>query len=283
MIQAAPTQSSPQLASQPAQPPYARQPPPPTSAPRPPQQALSKLNTNEMQIQQPPMNPSASLHPLQAQSGQPEAHQQQSSPSIYFHHWVPPNSQGGPRADNPQTPSGKSEHESPFSRSAQSHLRSEYQSSPKKRKIQGSHSAPAAPTSQPSDSSPPFSSTPPGGRRRSGERPGGHHSRQRSDASSRGYDALARPSSRQRAGMEGGSVHGLPGGDRGNGRGVERDPTGQSETSTKQQTPATSSTSGDDPSIGRQSAQPETRQSRYSAGPEMKERLDTPKQEGEIY
>ena len=69
----------------------------PTSAPR--SSTLPRLTTNEMQMQQPP-----TLHSAPVQ--EPAA----SSPSIYFHHWVPPSSQGGSGSskDQPATPSGKS-------------------------------------------------------------------------------------------------------------------------------------------------------------------------------
>ena len=81
----------------------------PTSAPRPPPNAaLPRLTTNEMQIHQPP--PTApGVHQLQqtATSGQQEP--AASSPSIYFHHWVPPTSQAEKSSDKqPSTPSGKS-------------------------------------------------------------------------------------------------------------------------------------------------------------------------------
>lgn len=68
----------------------------PTSAPR---AALPRLTTNEMHIAQAPA----------LQSTPQEA--AQSSPSIYFHHWVPPGSQGasgsGSSKDQPATPPGK--------------------------------------------------------------------------------------------------------------------------------------------------------------------------------
>ena len=79
--------------------------PGPTSAPRAPS-GLSRLNTGEMQIHQPP----AAGAPLPVQHSGPQPHgptsqqeQAQSTPtSIYFHHWVPPNSN-----KEPATPSGK--------------------------------------------------------------------------------------------------------------------------------------------------------------------------------
>jgi len=72
----------------------------PTSAPRAPlQNVLPRLTTNEMHT------PSAT-----AQSGPTHSAQQEqtaSSPSIYFHHWVPPTSQGASSSNTPGTPSGK--------------------------------------------------------------------------------------------------------------------------------------------------------------------------------
>lgn len=69
----------------------------PTSAPR---SALPRLTTNEMHIAQAPT--------LQSGSQQEAT---TSSPSIYFHHWVPPSSQGasgsGSSKDQPATPTGK--------------------------------------------------------------------------------------------------------------------------------------------------------------------------------
>jgi len=81
----------------------------PTSAPRPPSHSqLPRLNTNEMQIHQTPSVPSA-VHPLhQSQTAQQD--QPTSSPSIYFHHWVPPSSQSGSDKNIPVTPSGKRPH-----------------------------------------------------------------------------------------------------------------------------------------------------------------------------
>ena len=67
--------------------------PGPTSAPRPPPAGLSRLNTGEMTIHQPPQH--ASQLPVQQTSQPSQQHEaQQSTPtSIYFHHWVPPNTQ----------------------------------------------------------------------------------------------------------------------------------------------------------------------------------------------
>ncbi|KAF1985851.1 hypothetical protein K402DRAFT_432146 [Aulographum hederae CBS 113979] len=83
--------------------------PGPTSAPRQTTHAqLPRLTTNEMQIHQPGTAPSGphSAHATQQQ-------QEASSPSIYFHHWVPPTSQSGSSKDNPPaTPSGKRQNRS---------------------------------------------------------------------------------------------------------------------------------------------------------------------------
>ncbi|KAK5940059.1 hypothetical protein PMZ80_007477 [Knufia obscura] len=154
--------------------------------------SLSRLNTAELQPQ--PLPSSAptsrhSMHPFQqSQTAQSEP---SSGPSLFFHHWTPPNNSGG----QPPTPSGKSQHTSPFSQHAPSHLRSEYQNTPKKRKVGGGHSNNAPATNQPSETSPRSShhDTSP---RRSPER---GHSRQHSEASSRENDprAVVRPSSRQ--------------------------------------------------------------------------------------
>ncbi|MCJ1481384.1 hypothetical protein MMC06_001541 [Schaereria dolodes] len=170
---------------------------PPTSAPRPPpQSALPRLNTGEMQIQVPPPGglQIPGQHPLQQAQTTQQQEQQSSSPSIYFHHWVPPSSQAGPK--DPPTPSGKSQHESPYSQAPASHLRSEYTHSPKKRKVTGTHHPAPSASSNPPETSPSFSQTSSAGRRRA-------HSNQRSDASSRGaHEALgplgSRPASRHR-------------------------------------------------------------------------------------
>ncbi|MCJ1252781.1 hypothetical protein MMC24_000587 [Lignoscripta atroalba] len=216
---------------------------PPTSAPRPPpQSSLPRLNTGEMQIHPPPPGglQIGGQHPLQQAQTAQQQEQQSSSPSIYFHHWVPPASQAGSK--DPQTPSGKSQHESPYSQNATSHLRSEYTHSPKKRKVTGTHHpAPAGSSNQP-ETSPSFSQTSSTGRRRA-------HSNQRSDASSRGaHEALGPPGSRP------GSRH-------------------------RQQSSTSEAESGNQRQA---STQPETQQSRNSAGPEMR-RTDcgTPKREPE--
>lgn len=227
---------------------------PPTSlstpAPRPPPQSqLPRLNTNELRVAPPPSGTQVSvqsLNPLQQpQSAPPQEQQPSSSPNIFIP-WMPPASQPGSNA--PITPSGRSQQGSPYSQSAASHLRSDHVPSPKKRKTttnQGGsgHSSQAA-----QETSPPFSQTS-SSSTQSGRR--GGHSRQRSDASSRGYDTLGRPTSRPRQ-QE--SAHtSAPG-------------SGQIG-STAHQTPAT--TVSDEPNR-QASASSETRQSRLSAGPEMR-------------
>ncbi|KAL9122618.1 MAG: hypothetical protein Q9187_000832 [Circinaria calcarea] len=159
---------------------------------RPPaSSSLARLNTGEMQIQAPPQAGSQlpTQHPLQQTQTSQQQEQQASSPSIYFHHWVPPASQAASK--DPQTPSGKSQHESPYSQSNNSHLRSEYTNSPKKRKTTGSHQPGQPPSSHPqSETSPPFPQNTLSERRRT-------HSNHRSDASSRGtHEALGGSGSR---------------------------------------------------------------------------------------
>ncbi|CAL8581680.1 hypothetical protein XPA_007366 [Xanthoria parietina] len=148
-----------------------------------PSSSLPRLNTVEMQVQ-PPSQPQAGLqlpaqHPLQQAQSVAQQEQPASSP-IYFHHWVPPNTQSNSNKD-PGTPTGKSQHESPFSQSQSSYLRSDYTNSPKKRKATGPHQAAPAPSSGPPETSPSFSHTSSGSA--SGRRRG--RSRQHSDASSR--------------------------------------------------------------------------------------------------
>ena len=175
---------------------------PPTSAPRlpPTQPTLSRLNTGEMQIQPPPQGglQLPSQHPLQQTQSAQQQDQQATSPSIYFHHWVPPNSH-----KDPQTPSTKSQHDSPYTQNAASHLRMEYASSPKKRKTNPIHHSTTGGSIRTPDTSPSFTQVTQSGRRRA-------HSGQRSDTSSRGaHEALApstgRPPNgpRQQSGSEG--------------------------------------------------------------------------------
>ena len=125
----------------------------PTSAPRPSTSSsnLVRLNTTETNAQiqqqhhdiQPQIGNQSIIqpHPLQpAQLQQQQAQQPQPSssgtaPGLFFHHWTPPTNSNGVQ---PPTPSGtKSAQSSPYGvaqSTTHSHLRSEYQSSPKKRK-----------------------------------------------------------------------------------------------------------------------------------------------------
>lgn len=145
------------------------------------------------------------LHPIQQAQSAPSEQSSGTGPGLFFHHWTPPNPSSSSAGNAPPTPSGKSTHGSPFSQHAASHLRSEYQNSPKKRKTTSGHAVPVPPTSQPSEPTQPMSSRSsrerdlsPQPRHRSGR----HHSRQYSDASSREQEVgggrnIARPSSRQ--------------------------------------------------------------------------------------
>ncbi|KAL9634346.1 MAG: hypothetical protein Q9164_004146 [Protoblastenia rupestris] len=162
---------------------------PPTSNPRPQAQqgALSRLNTGELQIQAPAAAIQglqiSSQHPLQQTQTAQQQDQASSSPTIYFHHYVPPGSHNISKEKDPGTPAGKNG--SPHSQNSNSHLRSEYTTSPKKRKATGDHKAPPEP-------SPSFSHHSSTSRRR--------RSRQRSDASTRGIHDFSHPrtdSSRQ--------------------------------------------------------------------------------------
>lgn len=68
---------------------------------------LPSLNTNVPGA--PGGGPGTATHPAMAQAQQ-QQQDAQPSPSIYFHHWQPPTSQGGGRSstDQPATPSGLS-------------------------------------------------------------------------------------------------------------------------------------------------------------------------------
>ncbi|KAF9634419.1 hypothetical protein BFW01_g5314 [Lasiodiplodia theobromae] len=71
--------------------------------PKPPAHSqLPRLTTNEMQIQPPPQAQTLSTI-QQSQQEQPQT----SSPSIYFHHWVPPTTQSSSGTNPSATPSGK--------------------------------------------------------------------------------------------------------------------------------------------------------------------------------
>ncbi|KAK9424685.1 hypothetical protein SUNI508_03562 [Seiridium unicorne] len=125
---------------------------------RPLGSSLPRLATGEM-IAGPAGVPS---HAQQLGQQQSTSQQETQSPSIYFHHWQPPSSQGV--STQPATPSVDS---------------------PRKRKATGPQQPAPPPNTQASRRSPPFShsagsstlSNPPPGRRRG-------HSRQRSDMSS---------------------------------------------------------------------------------------------------
>ncbi|KAE8145929.1 hypothetical protein BDV25DRAFT_163560 [Aspergillus avenaceus] len=103
--------------------------------------------------QQPPINlsnvhyaPGSSIPALQHAAGKPEHHRRQ-SPSLYFHHWVPPNQ------NQPNTP-GRPRQESPIP--AHGSRRLEYQQSPpgRKRKATGPHQQAPLPSSRPSETAP---------------------------------------------------------------------------------------------------------------------------------
>ncbi|KAI1629230.1 hypothetical protein EDD37DRAFT_644990 [Exophiala viscosa] len=164
---------------------------------QPPATALSRLNTTEF-IPTLTTNQShrhSLHHPLQ--QTQTAGADQPSGPGLFFHHWTPPNPSSA--SNQPPTPSGKSQHGSPFSQNAGSHLRSDYQNSPKKRKVAPGQAV-SAPTSDPLNPMSTRSSRErdmsPGHRHRPSR-----HSRQNSDVSIRDHDMggrhVARPSSRQ--------------------------------------------------------------------------------------
>ncbi|KAF2730137.1 hypothetical protein EJ04DRAFT_515459 [Polyplosphaeria fusca] len=189
----------------------------PTSAPRPPAPSqLPRLTTNEIHIQQPPVAPSTVQ---QLQQTQP-APQEQSSPSIYFHHWVPPTSsqEKSSTSNPPATPSGKYKASPSFQsrQRAASHASDpDYTSSPKKRKAQGGHPPPPPPTSAPqSHTSPSFSHV----STSSTSTPGrGGHARARSDASTRGAESHS--GSLSRRGTMSSHGQGEPGAQHGEGSG----------------------------------------------------------------
>jgi len=135
------------------------------------------------------------------------------SPSIFFHHWVPPSSSGS-GAPVQATASPQRQLDSPFSHHPPPNPLSstEYTNSPKKRKTTGQpQGQPAPPPQVASGSSQTFSppthpissaATTPSRTRRG-------HSRHRSDTSNvnvRGFEPYARPSTRQRKSVAEGSV-----------------------------------------------------------------------------
>lgn len=182
------SQSSPQLSSQANQPQSRHL---GSSTVTSQSSALSRLNTTDFV---PPSQQRQPLHPLQ--QSQTASAEQGSGPGLFFHHWTPPNPNS---AGQPPTPSGKSAQGSPFGQNASSHLRSEYQNSPKKRKTAGGQAVSVPPTSQPQDTSPPYSSRSSREREREPSPASGRphpHSRQHSSASADGRH-IVRPSSRQ--------------------------------------------------------------------------------------
>ncbi|KAE8348392.1 hypothetical protein BDV28DRAFT_143598 [Aspergillus coremiiformis] len=115
---------------------------------------VPRLHPGEPQAQQqPPINlsnvhyaPGSSIPSVQHVAGKADNHHRQ-SPSLYFHHWVPPNQ------SHPNTPSGRIPQEPPFT--SQASRRLEYQSSPdRKRKSTGPHLPAPLPSSRPSETAP---------------------------------------------------------------------------------------------------------------------------------
>ena len=250
-------QLQPALSSSALQSQLTSQPPPPSlgrpslSGPPEPRNTLSRIQTGG----QLPGSSSQQLHhlpPSQPPPPPPPPETQNPTPGLFFHHWTP--SAANPKSNQPPTPSGKDTKASPFSQSQQSHLRSDYHNSPKKRKAAGGLPV-TAPTSAPSENSPPFSSRSSRERDLSpGRNKGRRHSRQRSDASStRESDGrvLARPSSRQQKQDE---LSGVP-----------IDPNRQDTIS------SVSTASGDEAQTRFPTGQPETARSPYSAATEMRE------------
>ncbi|KAK4548894.1 hypothetical protein LTR36_008667 [Oleoguttula mirabilis] len=155
----------------------------PTSAPRSATHTqLPRLTTNEMHVHQPPQGNPGSAHPLQ-HSQTMQQDQPASSPSIYFHHWVPPGESKG----QPQTPASKASE--PHSAHPGSLLsEGDYKESPRKRKAQGGHQPNPPPSAGPQFTSPSFSTI------SSSSRKGGH-ARSRSNTSIR--ESESRPESRR--------------------------------------------------------------------------------------
>lgn len=190
-------------------PPIQQQPPP-----RPPQSQALQINTKVHQ--QPPLLSGMPAQlvgtPISAPHGQqmqgvpppppppPAQEPPQQSPGIFFHHWVPPNSQSTGMATPVQaTASPQRQLESPFShRPPPNQLtESNYVSSPKKRKTTTTQSQQQTPSSAPY--SPSFSNAPlPAATTPSRTRRG--HSRHRSETTSsgRGFEPYGRPSTRNR-------------------------------------------------------------------------------------
>nr|POE93612.1 hypothetical protein CFP56_19624 [Quercus suber] len=124
----------------------------PTSAPRSAAHAqLPRLTTNEIFVHPPAQQGPGSAHPLQ-QSQHAPSDPPSSSPSIYFHHWVPPTDS---KTTQPPTPASRGE---PHSAHLGSHLsESDSKDSPRKRKAQGGHQPNPPPAIAPQHTSPSIS------------------------------------------------------------------------------------------------------------------------------
>lgn len=186
----------------------------------PPRSNLPRINTGELQIQHihpnapapmgpPPGAPGPPGPPVQHQSHQQETPTVSQSP-IFFHHWVPPNSQAQSGSSSAQaTASPQRQLDSPFSHNPGPNVLSgqDYHvSSPKKRKMATVQSQQAPPPStqpfspQTHSLSSPAGATP---RTRRG------HSRQRSDTNPppiRSFEPYSRPTTRQRRSLGAGDV-----------------------------------------------------------------------------
>ena len=143
------------LPSDRVRPPQTLQAAPPTSNPRPTtsQSSLTRLNTGDMHQASPSVNNALHLggqHPLQ-QTQTTQSQDQPSSP-LYFHHWQPPDHQSKSKDKEQGAPSGSSKRTSPNNQHAESHLRSEYTTSPKKRKLTGGQQMAPTPSSHTSPS-----------------------------------------------------------------------------------------------------------------------------------
>ncbi|KAF8253903.1 hypothetical protein K440DRAFT_147061 [Wilcoxina mikolae CBS 423.85] len=182
-----------------------------SSQPAPPRSGLPRISTGgELQIQQ--IHPNVPVHmpmgpPATGPASGPQhqtPHQQETtpvtqSPSIFFHHWVPPGSQSGAGGSSVQATASPQRHlDSPFTHNPPPNALSgaEYASSPKKRKMTTTQPQPPPPSTQPfsptQSVSSPAVSTP--SRTRRG------HSRNRSDTNTtvRGFEPYTRPTTRQR-------------------------------------------------------------------------------------
>lgn len=154
---------------------------------QPQQSAMPRLNTSEIQFShsshniattQPQPGAAPSYVPVSASAPPPATTKPETqptqSPSIYFHHWVPPSQ------SQPSTPSTRGRQES----SSRPHGQGEAHASPgRKRKAVGSHPPPPPPASQQEQPSPAFSHASPrrGSTARMGQ--GASHFRRQSDLS----------------------------------------------------------------------------------------------------